>query len=75
MEYKKTRFDDGEQRLLYGHVKGTNLRSGRQPRQVSFWRFFHQEGSGEPRSVGPEYPSKEALLVDMDRYGREFGFA
>ncbi len=76
---KPTRFDDGQQRLLFDHVKGTQVgrhKDGKKqkPRQVSFWSFFHQEGSEEPHKVGPEYPTKDELLADADRYGTEFGF-
>jgi len=80
MKYYKTRFDDGEQRLLFAHVQGTQVgrfdAKGRRmrPRKVSFWRFFHQDGTDEPAGVGPEYKSKAELLADAERYGTEFGF-
>lgn len=74
----RTRFDDGEQRLLYGHVEGTNVgydpTNHKASRQVSFWSFFHQWGTDEPRRVGPEYPSREALVAAMENYGNDFGF-
>lgn len=78
MKYHRTQFDDGEQRLLYAHVEGTNLgypgQTRKTGRQVSFWSFFHQWRRDEPQRVGPEYPSREALLASMDKYGAEFGF-
>ncbi len=76
MKFLKTRFDDGEQRLLYAHVEGTQVGRGlgNRNRQVSFWRFFHQDGDGEPRGVGPEYPNREQIVADTHRFGTEFGF-
>ena len=75
MKFLKTRFDDGEQRLLYAHVTGTNVRTLKPNRQVSFWRFFHQDGEEDPAGVGPEYPSREQIVADTERFGTEFGFA
>jgi len=70
-----TQFDDGEQRLLVDHCRGTQVgRHGKRPRAISYWSFFHQDGSEEPARVGPFYRTKAALLADMERYGREFGF-
>lgn len=60
-KFKKTQFDDGEQRLLYRHDE-------------TFWSFYHQEGAEEPRRVGRMYPSEQMLLNDMYRYGSEWGF-
>jgi len=71
---KKTRFDEDGQRLLYDHIKGTNVRTGKRPRQVSFWQHFHQDGTEEPRQVGPQYPTEVALLADQFRFATEFGF-
>lgn len=76
-KFHKTRFDDGEQRLLYAHVEGTNV--GYEPthkltRQVSFWSFFHQCQQEDPKRVGPEYPTRETLLAAMEKYGADFGF-
>jgi len=77
-KYYSTPFADRDQRLLFAHVEGTNLgypgQRRRTGRQVSFWSFFHQWRDDEPRRVGREYPSRETLLADMMRYGREYGF-
>lgn len=77
-KYYRTRFDDGEQRLLYAHVEGTNVgypgQTSKTGRQVSFWSFFHQWQRDDPQRVGPEFPSKEALIGAMEQYGAEFGF-
>jgi hypothetical protein len=78
--YYRTQFDDGEQRLLYSHVTGTQVgyktATGRrgEGRKVDFWCFFWQDADSRPRKVGLEYPSKETLLADMHRYGTECGF-
>jgi hypothetical protein len=73
-----TQFADTDQRLLYARVDGVNLGYCDSPRnrtrKVSLWAFFHQVGADTPRKVGREYPSRETLLADMDRYGRDFGF-
>jgi len=75
-----TRFDDGEQRLLFDHIQGTQVGrydgKGRKMkrRKVSFWSFFHQDGNEKPRKVGAQYPTKVELLADVERYGKEFGF-
>lgn len=76
LQYRKTRFDDGEQRLLYALVDGTNVGRGlgKRDKKVRFWRFFHQVGDDTPRDVGPEYSSEKKLLADAERYGTEFGF-
>lgn len=62
MIFKKTRFDDGEQRLAYGMVSPGN------------WRFFHQHGKENPSPVGPQHPSEQSLLMHLEEYGREWGF-
>jgi len=55
----KTKFPE----LQYEHVKAYNVTL---KRQESFWRF-----SNEGAHVGPIYPTKEALLHDLDRYARD----
>ncbi len=54
--------------LQYGKVEGYQVCysiSGK-PRKVSDWRFFNED-----HVVGGIYPTKEALLADMERYARE----
>lgn len=76
--FHRTRFDDGEQRLLYAHIEGTNVgypgQRSKAGRQVSFWSFFHQWQKDDPKRVGPEYPTREALVAAMGQYGADFGF-
>jgi hypothetical protein len=60
-EFNRTKFDDGQQRLLYGRVGES-------------YSFFHQVGTDEPRRVGPLYPRRDELVADLHRFGTGFGF-
>ena len=73
-KFKKTRFDDGEQRLLYGHVEVVQCGREQPSREVSFWSFFSQLHDEAPRRVGPAYSSEQELLADMARYAADYGF-
>ena len=73
MQFNKTRFDDGEQRLVFAHVTGANVGNGRR-KEVSFWSFFHIDGQRAPSRVGTFYASRAELLADAARYGAEWGF-
>ncbi len=65
---------ENDVRLFYMHITGTNVRSGKPNREVSFWQHLVQDGKDEPAQVGPQYPTKEALLADQHRYATEYGF-
>ena len=42
-------------------------------RQGDTWRFISLQ-DGREAAVGYQYPSKETLLSDMDRYLKEWGY-
>ncbi len=73
-KFYRTRFDDGEQRLLFAHIEGTQVGYGGLPRKVSFWSFFHQHGTDRPSKTGPEFPARESLLAAAEQFGRDYGF-
>lgn len=69
---------DGQQ-LAYAKLEGLNVcrygKGGKRLPSVKccFWQFIHVS-DGSARQVGPQYPTKEALLADARRYATEFGF-
>ena len=62
MIFHATRFGSGGQSLSFAMIdRGT-------------WSFFHDDGDGDKRRVGPHYRTKAELLADATRYGESWGF-